>query len=180
MPFVSVDIQAIPVIHSENVSTLISDSGNVYQLDADIWQVYPNEGDQYSFFPEKIHVQIFDSLLHVVADIVADTAYYFEKRELWHTIENVVVKNDEGTIFETSELFWDTKVPQNVMNAFYTYKPVKISKSDGTVVYGHRGFTADQSLIITRLFSVGADLYITESDDTIQHDVTGSDSIRLP
>ena len=179
MPFVSFDARVTPVVHSEDVSTLISDSGSVYKLDAKIWEVYSNESDPYSYFPEKMHVQIFDTLFQEVADIVADTAYYFDKRELWHVIENVVIKNVEGKTFETSELFWDTKVPPDAMNAFYTHKPVKISEPDGTVVYGYGGFTADKTLRITRLFSVVADLYITESD-TLQHNVTSSDSIRLP
>ena len=72
---VSVDVQAIPTIHTEDASMLISDSGITrYRLEAKIWDIYSNEGDAYWYFPEGIHVEQFDSLFRVTGSIVADTA----------------------------------------------------------------------------------------------------------
>jgi len=179
MPLISIDIQAIPVVNTEDYTSLISDSGNVYRINAKVCQIYSNDADPYSYFPKGIHVEQLDSLFQAAGDIVADTAYYFDRKELWRVVGNVVVKNLEGDIFETSELFWNVKVPQNVMNAFYTDKPVKILKPDNSVVYGDAGFTADQSLRVTRLFSGSADLYIDESTDSTQQKTTVNDSILL-
>ena len=182
MPLVSVDVQAIPVVHSEGVLTLISDSGSLIRMNSKVWQIYSNDSEPYFYFPEGIFVERLDSLFQVDLTIVADTAYYFDKKELWHAIGNVVVKNIEGDIFETSELFWDSKVPQDKMDAFYTHQPVKILKPDSTVIYGQNGFTADRSMRITRLFLGKADLYIDESndvsDDTSQSTII-QDSIQL-
>ena len=181
MPLVSIDVQAIPVLHSEDVSTLISDTGYIIRMDAKIWQEYSNDNDPYSYFPEGIYVERFDSLFNVDVIIKADTAYYFKDKDLWHAIGNVFVKNMEGTTFETSELFWNRRVPQNEMNAFHTKKPVKVVRSDGNVNYSRDGFTADQSLKIIRFFSGGGDFYIVESTDTEQQNTTiNPDSIQNP
>jgi len=180
MPLVSVDVQAIPRIHTENVSQLISDSGITrYRLETKIWDMY-SSGEPYWHFPEGIHVERFDSLFQVEGSIVADTAYYFERQELWQAIGNVVAKNTEGTTFETSELFWDQKVPPNVVKAFYTLKPVKITKPDNTFVYGRNGFRADQSLNTVHLFSGKGELNIEESTDSIRQNTRSSDSVQRP
>ena len=181
MPLVAVDVQAIPMVHTEDALMLISDSGITrYRVKAKIWDMYSGEGDPYSHFPEKIHVERLDSYFQPEGSIEADTAYYFERKELWRAVGNVVVKNQEGRIFETSELFWDQKVPPNVVNAFYTDQPVKIVEPDGNITYGHSGFKADQSLNIIRLFSMKGEFNIEESTDSLQQDTTRSDSIRLP
>ena len=180
MPFVSVDVQAMPVMRTEGSSTLISQSENLIRLDTEEWLIFSNEGDPYWHFPKGIHVERFDSLLQVDGYLVADTAYFFEKKELWQAIGNVVVKNAEGTVFETSELFWDSRVPQNNLDAFYTHKPVKVVEPNGYVVNGKNGFTADQSLIHIRFYDGDGDIYVVESDETSQQNELVPDSIRLP
>jgi len=180
MPLVSVDLQAIPMVHTEDVSSLVSDSGITrYRFKAKIWDVFSNENDSYWYFPEMISVEWFDSLFRVEGSIVADTAYYFEKKGLWQAIGNVVVKSTEGRTFETSELFWDEKAPSNTMNAFYTNQPVKIVEPDGTVISGDNGFAADQSLNMFRLFKMKGDFIVEESADTLQQNAIRRDSIQL-
>lgn len=174
MPVVSLDIQTIPTIHTENVSTLISDSGITrYRLEAKIWDIFSNtEEGSYWYFPEKFRVERFDSLFQEEGSIRADTAYYFEKKELWRAIGNVVVKNMEGRRFETSELFWNQKTPANEVNAFHTDKFVTITEPNGDITYGRNGFKADQSLNIIRLLAVKGEFYVEESADTIQQTPT--------
>jgi len=180
MPLVSVDVQAIPIVHTKDVSMLISDESGVtrYHLEAEIWDIYSNEGDEYWYFPKKIHVEQLDSLRHVEGSIVADTAYFFVKKELWRAIGNVVVKNIGGRVFETSELFWNQKVPPNTVNAFYTDSLVKVTEPDSTLVLGYNGFTADQSLNIIRFRKVKGEFNVEESTDSLQQNTVRSDSIR--
>jgi hypothetical protein len=170
MSVFSIDIRTLPSVHTEDVSTLISDSGITrYRLEAKIWDIFSNaEVGSYWYFPEKIRVERFDSLFNVEGSILADTAYYFEKKELWQAIGNVVVKNMEGRMFETSELFWNLKTPANEVNAFYTDKFVTITEPNGDITYGRNGFKADQSLNIIRLLAVKGEFYVEESADTIQ------------
>ncbi|MCL1933794.1 MAG: LPS export ABC transporter periplasmic protein LptC [Candidatus Azobacteroides sp.] len=181
MPLVAIDIQAIPTVHTEDAAVLISDSGITrYRLNAKIWDMYSGEGDPYWYFPEKIHIERLDSHFQPEGSIDADTAYYFERKELWRAVGNVVVKNLEGRTFETSELFWDRKIPPNVVNAFYTYQSVKVVEPDGNITYGRSGFKADQALNIIRFFSTKGEFNIEESTDSLQQETTRSDSIQHP
>lgn len=182
MPLVSVDVKAIPTVHTIDFSTLISDSGIIrYRVDAKVYDIYSNTEDPYWHYPDGIYVERFDSLLQVEANIVADTAYYFVRKDLWRAVDNVVVKNMEGTTFETSELFWNPKASPNAMDAFYTNRPVKITKIDGTVIPALNGFKADQSLSIIRLLSVGKGTFmVEESADTLSQNTVSSDNKQLP
>jgi hypothetical protein len=181
MPLITVDLQVVPTIHSRDVYQLISDSGIVrYRLAAKIWNIYSNMEEPYWYFPENLHVERFDSIFNVDGSIAADTAYYYEKQVLWHAIGNVVAINMEGDTFETTELFWNEKVPAEETNAFYTHQVVKITKPDGTVIFGMDGFSADQSLTNTLLFSGKGELFIDESTDTLQEETIQSDNTEQP
>jgi hypothetical protein len=159
---VPVDAQMLPTSRTEDVLSLISDSGITrYRLKAKVWEVYTLPED-YWYFPEKIYVEQFDSLLHVNGSIEADTAYYFAKKELWQLVGNVVVKNLEGTTFETSELFWDQKAPSGSRNAIYTNKLAKIIRANGDYQYGRLGFKSDVYLNDPQLYSVSGEMSVKE------------------
>jgi len=181
MPLVAVDAKTIPMVHTVDALSLISDSGIVrYQLEAKIWDIYSNSGDSYWYFPKGIHVERFDSLLHVEGSIVADTAYFFERKELWRAIGNVVVKNVDGNTFETYELFWNQKALPNDGNAFYTYQKVKITSPDGSFLIGANGFRSNQALNPPFLFSGKGELNVEESSDSIQQNTVRPDSMQMP
>jgi hypothetical protein len=166
---VPVDAQTIPVSRTEDVLSLISDSGITrYRLKAKVWEVYTNPED-YWYFPKKIYVEQFDSLLQVKGSIEADTAYYFSRKELWQLIGNVIVKNPEGTTFETSELFWNQKAPSDSREAIYTHKLAKVTQANGDYQYGREGFKSDVYLNFPQLYSVGGEMSVNEMQtDSIQ------------
>ena len=181
MPLVSVDAQTLPTVHTTDALTLVSDSGVVrYRVGAKVWDMYSKAAEPYSYFPEGIHVEQFDSLFRADGSIIADTAYYFERKELWRAIGNVVVTRTDGTTFETHELFWNSKAPANDGNAFYTFQMVKITKPDGSFMYGQNGFRSNQALSPIVLFSGKGDILVTESTDSIQQNTVPPDSLARP
>jgi hypothetical protein len=162
LQFVPVDAKTLPVSRTEDVLSLISDSGITrYRLKAKVWEVYTYPED-YWYFPEKIYVEQFDSLLNVKGSIEADTAYYFVKKGLWQTIGNVVVKNLEGTTFETSELFWNQNAPADSREAIYTHRLAKVTRANGDYQYGRLGFKSDVYLNDPWLYSVGGEMSVNE------------------
>jgi len=180
MPLVSVDAKAIPMMHTVDVSTLVSDSGIVrYHIEAKIWDIYSTDGNSYWYFPEKIHAEQFDSLFQVEVNIVADTAYYFDRKGLWRGVGNVVVKNAEGKTFETDELFWNSNATPNDGNAFYTFQKVKITNPDGSFIMGN-GFRANQTLTSIFVFMGKGAINVEESADSLQQNTVRSDSVNLP
>jgi len=159
---VPVDVKTLPVSRTEDVVSLISDSGVTrYRLKTKVWEVYTQPED-YSYCPEKIYIEQFDSLLQVKGTIEADTAYYYSKKGLYRLIGNVVVKNLEGTTFETSELFYNENAPPNSREAIYTDKFTKVTRANGDYQYGRQGFKSDVYLNDPWLYSVGGEMSVNE------------------
>jgi len=91
-------------------------------------------------------VEQFDTLFNVKAFIQADTAYFFEKPELWQARNNVLIQNLEGMRFETSELFWKQNAPAEAGNAIYTDSLVRITTADGVISIAKKGMRANQTM----------------------------------
>jgi LPS export ABC transporter protein LptC len=133
---VELNADELPLIHTKEITSLISDSGITrYRLKTKQWDMYQNDTNSYWYFPQGIYVEQFDSLLQVKGMLEADTAYYYEDKSLWRVIGNVFMKNLDGVTFETEELFWNEKAPENSTNAIYSDKFVKVNTGDG-IVYG--------------------------------------------
>jgi len=166
---VSVDVKAMPTIRSTDVSMLMSDSGVTRNnMKTKVWEIYSKADEPYWYFPEGVNVERFDSLFQAEGSIQADTAYFFENKSLWHAIGNVVAVNKEGTVIETSELFWHEKAPAYDGNAIYSNKLVKITNPDGTFNYGNGGFRSNQALNPIYIFKLTGEFNIEESKEPPQ------------
>lgn len=162
-PVVSIDSKAIPAVHSDDVSTLISDSGVIVaKMEAKVWDVFTDTLRPFWYFPEKIYVEKFDSLFTTVGFIKADTAYFYTEERLWKMVGNVYAKNLEGTVFETSELFWNQQASQNSMRAVYTDKVTKVTDAKGRINTGYNGFESNQDLNFFRFFNPGMEIELED------------------
>ncbi len=101
----------IPGMVTRDVSMQVSDSGIIrYLATAPLWKNYSlDASNRYQYFPEGIHIVMVDSLLNPEASIVADTAYNYESKQLWHLINDVVIENLQNEKFMTNDLFWDMR-----------------------------------------------------------------------
>ncbi|MBQ0048663.1 MAG: LPS export ABC transporter periplasmic protein LptC [Bacteroidales bacterium] len=89
------------------VSTLISDSGVIrYKLVAEDWQIHNTTVPATWKFLHGFFMERFDQNMHADLYVQADTAY-LHKQSVWELRGRVVVKNLEGTLFLTQELFWN-------------------------------------------------------------------------
>ena len=155
------DPESTPVIHSEDVSTLISDSGiTKLRIVADVWDMYSQAKEPYWLFPEGIYVEQFDTLFNTVGSVKADTAYFFEKKNLWRLVGNVKVLNLKGETFETTELFWDRNKA-----VVYTDQSVRV-RQEGDEVTGI-GFRSNQEMTNFTFYKSGALLNVQEETDSI-------------
>lgn len=103
-----VNRDSLPVLKSNGVSTLISDSGIIqYKLIAEEWYIYDKKEPQYWAFEKGLFIEKFDKDYHVEAFISSDTAFYYNKKRLWELRGRVFVKNLKGETFKTSLLYWD-------------------------------------------------------------------------
>lgn len=99
--------QELPVLATDSVVTLISDSGVTrYRIEAPQWLVYDKTDEPYQEFPGGIYLEQFDEDMTVRASLKADYAYYDENAQRWMLRGNVHSLNREGEEFDTQELNW--------------------------------------------------------------------------
>jgi LPS export ABC transporter protein LptC len=99
---------SLPFMHSVGVSTLISDSGVIrYHLVAEEWDIYTptKQAATWKFIKGLLMLRL-DESLDVDLYVQADTAY-LHKQQTWELRGRVRIRNVQGTIFKTEELFWD-------------------------------------------------------------------------
>ncbi len=161
-----------PTLHSEDVVTLISDSGvTKYRINAKIWEVYDKTVSPYWYFPEKIFVEKFDSVYQAEASIAGDTAYFFSNEKLWRLVGNVEVFNQKHERFLTEELFWDQKKQKIYSDKFIRIETIEY------ILEGY-GFISDESMSDYQILNTNAIIYVNDEVDktnTINNDTIGND-----
>lgn len=142
----SYDPEVVPTMITNNVTTLISDSGITrYKLVADVWMVFDKAKEPYWFFPKGIYLERFTPDFKIEATVVADSAWYYSKKDLWKLKKDVHVENMKGEQFDSEELFWDQKNER-----VYSDKYIEI-KQGVTEIKGY-GFESNQSMTEYRIF----------------------------
>ena len=140
------DPETVPTMITDTVTTLISDSGITrYKLVADVWKVFDKAKEPYWFFPEGIYLERFTPDFSIEATVTADTAWYYNDKELWKLKKNVHVENMKGELFDSEELYWDQKEER-----VYSDKYIEI-KRGVTEIKGY-GFESNQAMTDYRIF----------------------------
>ena len=99
---------SLPWLKSKGVSTLISDSGIIrYKLISEEWFLYDKKDPSFWSFEKGLFIEKFNPQFHVEAFISCDTAYFFDKLQIWELHGRVFVKNMKGETFRTSLLYWN-------------------------------------------------------------------------
>lgn len=134
------DRSLIPVLNSDEVTTLISDSGITrYRITSSKWLIFDKAQPPYWEFPKGIYLEKFSDSLTIEETIKADYAYYNDETHLWQLKGNVHAVNNKGEQFDTPELFWSQDAER-----LYSDSNIVITK-EKSVIYGV-GFTANQSM----------------------------------
>ena len=140
------DPEVVPTMITDSFTTLISDSGITrYKLIADKWMVFDKAKEPFQYFPFGIYLERFTPDFEIEATVKADTAWYYNEKELWHLKSNVHVENMQGEEFDSDELFWDGE-----NGRVYSDSYIEIKRGD-TRLKGY-GFESNQSMTNYRIF----------------------------
>lgn len=133
----AVEGEEIPTMITHDVTMLISDSGIIkYRAITPTWVRFGDEAKEpYQYFPDGITFQQIDTIFEATETIVADTAYNWENKQLWHLINNVRVTSVKGEKFFTNDLYWDMK-----KHTVYSDSFIRIERLDN-IIEGY-GFTS--------------------------------------
>ncbi len=159
---------SLPVMDTRGVTTLISDSGMIrYRINTEEWKVFDRKVPPYWAFEQGVYLEKFDTLFQVEASIEADTAYFYNKEELWKLVSNVHIQNLKGEKFDTDLLYWDQK-KQRV----YSDHRIRIEQPDRVII--GRGFESNQQMTIYTIHKPEGIFYVddtaTAPPDSLQAD----------
>jgi len=99
---------SVSMMVSYGVNTLISDSGVIkYRIVTERWDVNQTRTPSRWTFEKGIFLEQFDEKFHIEAYIQADTAWYYDQKKLWELRGRVRLRNVNGLVFSSEELFWD-------------------------------------------------------------------------
>jgi len=132
--------EQIPVLVSDSVTTLISDSGVTrYRIESPQWLVFDKTEPPYQEFPQGIYLEQFDEDLSVQASLKADYAYYNETEQQWTLRGNVHALNRKGEQFDTPELKWNQQ-------AHRVYSDTSIHITRETSIIEGVGFESNEEM----------------------------------
>ncbi|MDR2497302.1 MAG: LPS export ABC transporter periplasmic protein LptC [Tannerellaceae bacterium] len=141
-----------------DVASLLSDSGVTrYRAEADLWLMYGKASEPYWYFPEGIYIEKFDTLFNVEAMIKADTAWFYEKQELWKGTGNVEMRSLEGDYISSSVIYWDQKAHKIYSDRF------TLIERDGRTIRSQNGFESDEALSYYHLYNSSGNLLFEEA-----------------
>lgn len=135
----------MPSMKTENVATMISDSGIIqYKIVSPVWYVYDAVDTPYWHFPKGVYLRKFDRKFRVIATVAADSARYFKQQRLWKLDGHVEMQKEPKTLFLTEQLFWNERERQLYSDSF-----IHIETPEN-VLEGH-GFVSNDRLTAYRI-----------------------------
>ncbi len=99
---------SVSMMTTYGVNTLISDSGVIkYRIVTERWDVNTVRQPSRWEFMKGVFFEQFDERFHVVGYVQADTAWYYDQKRLWKLRGRVSIRNTNGLIYTSEELYWD-------------------------------------------------------------------------
>ena len=113
------DRDSVSMMVSYGVNTLISDSGVIkYKIVTERWDVNVIKQPTRWTFEKGVFFEQFDQNFHVEAYVQADTAWYYDQQKLWHLRGRVRIRNVNGLVYQSEELYWDGLKHELYSNVF--------------------------------------------------------------
>lgn len=170
------------VDEAKKVELLYSQAGKVRsKLTAPVMNRYQDTLPRVEF-PNSLHIDFFDSTMQVESIVDAKYGRYIEGQNKAYLRDSVVaIQLTKQDTVRCEELWWD----QN-KQVFYTDKPAKITKKDGTIIPATKGLKASQDFKKIELFqTIDGRLIVSDSEFsgvTASQDSSGdnkADSIKI-
>lgn len=132
--------KVMPTMRTENVNTLISDSGiTQYRIKSPLWFVFDEVDTPIWRFPKGLYLEKFDKNMKVISSVACDSATYFKRFQLWRLDGNVEMHNNQSDVFLTQQIFWDQRNHEVYSDSF-----IHIERTD-RIIEG-LGFTSNERL----------------------------------
>lgn len=154
---------SLPFMQSRGISTLISDSGIMrYKITAEEWDIYNTTNPPRWVFIKGLLLEKFDSTFHIDWFVQSDTAYC-HNQQLWELRGRVVVRNQEGTVFTSEELFWNMD-----RHEMYSHQFMRI-RTPERMIQGYN-FRSNEQMTVYSVDGSQGEVPFNTQKDTEQND----------
>ncbi len=144
-------------MRTADATSLISDSGIIrYKIEAKEWLVFGKAKDPYSYLPQGVYVEKYDTLFNVEASVKADTAYYWDKKDICKLAGHVSVLSPGKRKLDTSLLFIDQRKDKIHTDRYFELR-------DGEKIITGIGFESNQNMTKYKIFNSQGTFPVSES-----------------
>jgi LPS export ABC transporter protein LptC len=148
------------VEEARDIQVTYTDSSHlVFLLKAPLLKRTYNRYSVTEEFPEGIDVTFYDKSGNPRSWLTSDYANRDQAQRTVTVEKNVVLRNDAGERLDGPELIWDEKTRE-----IYTDRFVKITRSDGTLIYSY-GFKSNESFTRYELNASSGRLAVDEKKE---------------
>ncbi len=148
----------LPTIAIDNIESSFTEKGRIKGiLKAKRMEVYNDVVEPFTKFPKGISIVFFDKDGNLESSMTAKYAIYYDKKQTWEAVGNVVMSNIKGDILKTSHLYGDEKKQK-----IYTDKLVRITKSNGSVIVADSGFESNTNFTIYKFIDVSGRIAVKD------------------
>jgi LPS export ABC transporter protein LptC len=156
----------LPTVSIDNLISTYTENGRVnVRLQAEIAERFDGIVEPYIDFKKGLSLIIYDKFGKIETTMTADKVIYYDLKKTWEATGNVTISNIRGDVLKTQKLYGDDKERK-----IFTDKYVKITKNDGTVIYGKTGFESNTDFTVYQFKDVSGRIFFREgnsSDDSL-------------
>ena len=166
----------LPTISIENLNSSYTENGKIKgKLKTPLLNNFDGIEDPYMKFPKGVSIVLYDKEGKTESSMSANYAIYHTKKRLWEAVGNVVMTNIEGDVLKTEKLYGNENEKK-----IYTDEFVNITKADGTVIKGAKGFESNTEFTIYKFFNVSGKIFIHDEveDEVETANVKKEDNIK--
>jgi len=159
----------LPSVSIKNLKTSYTEQGRIKaKIQAELLQKFEGIVEPYWDFPKGINVLQFNKDGIIEASLSANRFIYYQSKETWEAIGNVVFSNIKGEILQTEKLYGDQKEKK-----IFTDQFVKITRADGTIIKGEKGFESNTEFTVYQFIDVSGKITFKEEFESVAEDSTG-------
>ncbi len=148
----------LPSVAIDNIESSFTEEGRLKGiLKAKRMEVYDDVVEPYTKFPKGISIVFFDKNGNLESSMTAKYAIYYDKKQTWEAIGDVVMSNIKGDVLKTNHLYGDEKKQK-----IYTDELVRITKSNGSVIVADSGFESNSSFTIYKFIDVSGRIAVKD------------------
>ena len=157
----------LPTVAVDNIKSIFSEDGKIKGiLKAKRMEVYDDVVEPFTKFPQGISIVFFDKSGNMESSMTAKYAVYYDQKQTWEAIGNVVMSNIKGDVLRTEHLYGDEKNQK-----IYTDELVRITKSNGSVIVADQGFESNTSFTIYKFIDVSGKIAVKNEFSSTQDTV---------